>query len=271
MDFKARAKLNLSLNVVGKANGLHLIESVFLPINICDDVSIVPNDTDVITLRYSDRSDPYVNDTALKAARVIKGRYFTGGVDIKISKRIPERAGLGGSSADAAAVAKGMATLFDLDISPSVLLSIGSDVPAMFASVPCFVSGAGEKVVPIEGVKYPDLVILIPDGGVDTGVCFDRYDAIGGQNGNISEVIAALKAGRDFCPNNALTDAAISLLPEIGEGLKVLKEYFPCGMTGSGSAIFGLCYDGEFANKVDEIKKSVGDKFKIITLSSKEI
>lgn len=267
MYFKARAKLNLTLNVLGRRDGMHLLESVILPVDIYDDVEISVNDVDEIRLRYEGRDDLYDNDTALKAAELIKARYGTKGVDIFIRKRIPERAGLGGSSADAAAVARGMAELFGIEIDDKFLLSVGSDVPAMKADVPCILGGLGEKVSPIE-VRYPNVVVMLIDGGVDTGACYRKFDETGGETGDLRSVVEGLKEGRDFLPFNALTRAAISLNPAIGEGLRIMRRYFRCSMTGSGSAIFGTEYDDEaFGTKVDELKKAVGGKYEIISLS----
>ena len=247
---------------------MHLIESVILPIDLYDDVVVKKNGTDIINLRYTNRSGLYDNDTALKAARIIKDEYRTEGVDIEILKRIPERAGLGGSSADAAAVARCMASIFYLDVDPKILLKVGSDVPAMFIDKPCVVGGKGEDVTVINNVKYPNVVLLLIEGGVDTALCYARYDEIGGEGGEIKDVVDAIISGRNFTPHNALTDAAISLNNAIGEGLSILKEYFSCGMTGSGSAIFGIEYDdAEFARKLDLLKERVGERYEIITLS----
>ena len=266
----ARAKLTFTLDVLGKNNGMHLIDSVVMPIDLFDEVALKINGTDQNFIKYSNRESAYPFDTALRMADLIKTKYVTGGVDIVINKRIPERAGLGGSSADAAAVARGMEELFDIKVDSGDLLDIGSDVNAMYVDAPCILAGIGERVEVIDAIS-PNIVLLILDSGVDTGECYHTYDVIGGKSGNRQAVLDGLREGKNFFPYNALTESAISLNAEIKEAIKILGEYFDGSMTGSGSAVFGIEYDDLiFDKKVDGLKKSVGNKYKIMTFRKKE-
>ena len=97
----ANAKINLSLAVTGKApNGYHTIDTVILPITLSDTVCVALADT--VTVCYTD-GRVYPDDVAYKTAKAICKRFGLSGVSVRIDKRIPEGAGLGGSSADAAA------------------------------------------------------------------------------------------------------------------------------------------------------------------------
>lgn len=265
---KARAKLNVSLNITGKRDGLHTLDSVIVPIGIWDDVLLTPRDDSRVTVRYRGKEGVYANDTALAAAEAIVGFYGTKGADIEIVKRIPERAGLGGSSADAAAVARGMETLRNFGKTDGKLLSsLGSDVTAMYLDCPCRISGTGDEAVKLERVLIPSFAVMTAGRGVDTAECYRLYDETGGDGGDTDAVIDAMEKGRPFRPFNSLAKAAASIEPLVDCGLKALSDAgFAAGMTGSGSAVFGFDYDRRsFERKLGKLRRLADGRFEILT------
>lgn len=231
---EARAKINLCLNITGVSGGMHLIDTVIAPIGLCDTVTVKVSDT--IRVAYTD-GRRYQNDTALKAAKLICGAYGLKGADILIEKRIPEGAGMGGSSADAAGVARGIREVYGLpDIPASILIRIGSDVPAMYAGRPVRVRGSGEEVTPVEIKRYMGAVV-IPDYGISTAEAYATYDRIGGDKADIDGFLKG-----DSPAANALQRAALTIKPELEVLLKILKEagFSQAVMTGSGSGFIGF-------------------------------
>lgn len=245
---KARAKLNLCLKITGRAGNKHELDTLIVPVGLADTV-IMEKSADV-TIRYEGKEGLFDNDTVKKTVELLQSRYFDGGVGITIIKNIPEKAGVGGSSADAAAVARGLERLYGFTVAPELLAEIGSDVPAMYLDAPCRMRGTGKDTEPLlvpEGMKY---ALVIPERGVSTAECFRLYDIIGGENPDVEEIVARLKKKEYFAPKNALEKSATELAPEIGTAISALREAgFCAGMTGSGSGAFGYEYDAEAFDK----------------------
>lgn len=238
MRTRAYAKLNLCLSVGEICGGKHIIDSVFVPAPLFDE--IYAEKADELVVEYTD-GRVYERDTALLAARAVMNAYKAGGARIVIKKNIPEGAGLGGSSADAGAVARVLKELYSLpEIDENVLLSVGSDVPYFYRGGCARVRGTGEKITKIE---LPRLytVVVVPTGGVNTGECYRLYDEIGGENGDVDAFIASLRKGDKPRPFNGLARAAIALDEDSGRALKLIEDAgFTGGITGSGSAAFGM-------------------------------
>lgn len=259
MEISVFAKLNLCLAVTGKKNGMHSLDGIMTETFLSDRVFMEKTDSEC-SVEYTD-GRAYANDTAYKAALTIKEKYHTGGIRVLIEKSIPEGAGLGGSSVDAAAVCRGMNEFYELNgIDNNVMAAIGSDVPYCYYGGNKRVSGFGEVITDVDLPKLYQ-VILIPKGRVNTGECYALYDKIGGKNPDVEKFLKEIKNGLPNC-ENALFDAASTLNGEIGEGFKLLeKAGFCAGMTGSGSAVFGLERDKEeFFRKLNILKKYASEE-----------
>ena len=261
---KARAKINLCLDIKGKKDEMHLIDGVFVPIELCDDVVVEKNGLDRNRVFYED-GRTYDSDTALKTADLIKNFYQTESVDVFIKKRIPEKKGLGGSSADAGAVARCMEKLFALkEIDVNLLLKIGSDVPFAYVDESAKVSGLGEKIEIIDLPPF-HVVVCVPNSDVNTGECYAEYDRIGGKGTGADEFIEKVKEGIFLC-DNALYKSACSLNSDVLDGINELKKvgFSTVGMTGSGSALYAVEKDREsFENKVKNLEKAIEKKFTV--------
>jgi len=236
MFLEAHAKINLTLDVLGaRPDGYHDLRSVVVPVPLHDDVSLEVAD-DVRVEMPGDL--PQERNLAWKAAQAL--RRATGcatGARIRIGKRIPAGAGLGGGSADAAAVLNGLNELWGLNLPADRLCEIGatvgSDVPALVLGGPVLMEGRGERVAPLadsplKDFPLPDmsrLVLRTPPVFVSTPRVFAEFR----------------ESDRGLGPND-LQPAACRLHPEIATALAALRAEGCTGvmMSGSGSSVFGF-------------------------------
>jgi len=261
---KARAKINLCLNVTGKEGDKHALDTIIFPVGLSDEVVMEKSPSFLLT--YDGKVSPYDDDVVVRAVNLLKS-YFDGGIKVDIKKRIPEKAGIGGSSADAAAVVKGLETLYGFTVDGEVLERIGSDVPAMYFGSPCRMVGTGKTVLPVDAPETIRFVLVTGATGVSTKNCFDLYDKIGGERGDVEDVLKKLSSGEYFTPVNALERSAKTLSPEIGEVLTAVKKSgFYGGMTGSGSGVFGYEYsETAFSENLAKLKTMLSEKYRITT------
>ena len=254
--FLAPAKLNISLEVFGKRpDGYHNIRSVMVPVSLYDEVS-VEEAAEGIEVTVADRSIPSDDsNTCHKAARLFMERAGAPrGVRVSIRKRIPAEAGLGGGSSDAAATFKGLMALTGVAPTQEALLSmaadVGADVPFFMCGRPALVEGLGERVTPLSWAVPFCAVIVKPSFGLSTREGYERLRREPGDPpapGAVPAVRAwddlVARVGNDF--EAAWADAR----PEIGEIKEELRAAgaAAAGMTGSGSAVFGLFRDEEMA------------------------
>lgn len=256
VEIKAYAKVNLCLDITGIAdNGWHYLDTIVAPIPLHDIVTVTKREDDLIRVTY-DNGNAFPNDVAVKMAKTIKNTFGTHGVDINIKKKIPIASGIGGSSADAVAVAKGMKKVFSLgNIDNSILKSVGSDVPAMYKGGINRVRGFGEIV---ESVSLPNSLyvsLLIDDTTpLKTEEIYKLYDKTGGEHGVVDDFLVNLK------PFNSLEKAAISINPKI---IKLKDLLYSAGyefvvMTGSGSGVIGFTTDkDEYSVITKKVTKSL--------------
>ena len=244
---RAYAKLNLTLGVLYKrADGYHALDSIMQTVDLFDTVTVERARDIVVT--STGMLLPYDN-TVRRAAELY--RALTGrSVQIRVIKRIPAEAGLGGGSADAAATLNALQELYG-EVDEKTLLEIaakvGADVPFCLKGGTQRAEGIGEVLTPVRGMKL-HLVVAKPTEGVSTKKLFSLLKL----PRTMPETTAALKALSDgnldaLCPllYNALEEPAIELVPEIGRikrDLLALGAKAAC-MSGSGSAVFGVFAD----------------------------
>lgn len=253
MRIEAFAKINLTLEVFGtRADGYHALRSVVMPVALADVVEI-EEDLDLSC------DTGFADDLCLKAARVLRaavpadGR--SRGARIHVEKRIPVGGGLGGGSADAAAVLVALNDLWGLNLSRMELAElgaeVGSDVPALVLAqggVPVLMEGRGEKVAPLAAPAAP-LHLVLANPGVfcstpevfahcksrvtnDPSILYNMQAALA--SGDAAKVASALV--------NDMEGPAVALHPEIGATQEALRAAGVLGvlMSGSGSTVFGL-------------------------------
>lgn len=241
---KAYAKINLTLGVRCKrTDGYHELDMLMQTVSLHDSVTVAKASD--ITVTATGMLLPY-NNTMRKAAEYYSA--LTGhGAHIRVMKRIPAQAGLGGGSADAAAVLRALDRLYG-DVDPGTLkeiaLKVGADVPFCFRGGLCRAEGIGEVLTPIRGMQL-HFVIVKPAEGVSTKALFDALTLPRKMPDTLSAVRALSQGdldGLSSCIYNALEEPAIRLVPEIAALKERLEENgaVKACMTGSGSAVFGL-------------------------------
>jgi 4-diphosphocytidyl-2-C-methyl-D-erythritol kinase len=242
----ARAKINWSLDVTGaRDDGYHNLDSIMQSVEMCDLINVEPaNDIEIICPGVTGEN------IARKAALAFfEATGISGGCLIEIEKHIPIGAGLGGESADAAAVLKALDAIYGTDLKEDLLkiaLSVGSDVPFCIEGGLVRATGRGEIMRQLPYNNTYHIVILKPKDQLMTPDVFKLYGKIGGEHPNIDGAADALAKGDlnllSDTMGNALKKAAVALCPRIDAAIDLLKRngVKAVGMTGSGPAVFGV-------------------------------
>ena len=259
------AKMNFTLNVGDKIGDLHAIDSLVASVNVFDTVIVSDRLDDKINLAFdNDYGVDMQDNTVIKAINALRDDFGDFGVNVTVKKGIPFCGGMGGSSADAAGVIVALAALFDLDKRyidyNKVCKKVGSDVLYMLSGGFARIGGTGDKV---QKLSYDGdfCGVAIKAYGVNTKDVYKKFDEIGGTPTPSEKFYKQMKLG------NMLTDAAISLNPQIAANIEALKKtgYSP-NMTGSGSTVYAFCDD---ADEVAERLRSNGyDAFAFKTVQS---
>lgn len=240
----AYAKINLALHVrARRTDGYHEIETIFA---FCaDGDTITAEAADQLSLAitgpFADGLPVDDGNLVLRAARAMQAHFGVGhGARIGLDKRLPVAAGLGGGSADAAAVTRALNRLWMLDASDAALCDaigpLGADVAACVASRPALGKGVGDVLLPAPGdmpAAGTPILLVNPLKLCPTGPVYQGWD--GADRGSL----AIARAGW----RNDLTPGAVALVPEIGMTLYLLDEigtgHF-VRMSGSGATCFAL-------------------------------
>lgn len=258
----AFAKLNLTLDVLGKReDGYHDIKSVMQTISIRDDIEIDLDTGSGWSLKCSDPSIPAdESNLAWKAARAFFDavKKEPDGIEIRITKRIPTEAGLAGGSADAAAVLRALNRHYSYPFSILALAelgaSVGSDVPFCTVCGTAMVEGRGERLRKLPDMPDCVFVVCKPDFSVSTPELYRKIDEkeIPKRPDN-QAMEAALLAGdlgkiaENLC--NVFDPIVTEDHLELNYIKSIFNSYGSVGqlMTGSGSAVFAIVPDFEFA------------------------
>ena len=268
IELRAPAKLNLCLFVgPTREDGLHEIASIFEPLDLADELRVTETDGKEDEVVCAEVGGPNLVEKALEAMR--ERGWQSPPLRVEIEKRIPVAAGLGGGSADAAAVlrlARG-----ELGGIRAVAASVGADVPSQLQPRPCVVAGAGEVVEPIPPPAAHGVVLIPQTMGLTTADVYGEADRLG-QNRGEAELEGMRRKLRDAVIDGAtplsyrehlvndLQEAAISLRPEIERALTALSEAGAehAMVTGSGPTAFGLFADRAEA---DRAAASLAERF----------
>jgi 4-diphosphocytidyl-2-C-methyl-D-erythritol kinase len=243
----AHAKLNVFMRVLGaRDDGYHDIETVILPIDLADTVTIAPAETLAV-----DGLPGGTENLAHLAARALAARADVErpGAHVRIHKRIPVAAGMGGGSADAAATLRGLNELWACGLGDAelaeVAAAVGADVPGLLAGVAVFADGRGTHVTPVHAattwwvVKPFDLAVSTPDA-------YGWWDEDPATGPDAGVLIAALEAGNvDVLGPAVFNDLQRPVArrhPEVAEAVAMLLEAGALGavMTGSGPTVVAL-------------------------------
>ena len=251
---RAFAKANLSLNITGKNkdNGLHELDSVMLSLDAFDTVTVTERSDDKINVRFVN-ADIGEDNTAAKAARAVQSA-IGGGWDITVEKGIPIGAGLGGSSADGAAVLRALDVMYKLPARGvdmrNVALSVGSDVPFMLTGGLARVRGTGEDLFFIEN-KAELFIVGLMSGEVSTARAYAEFDRLHESgafcptdNDKLCELLLSGDPSAVELAGNALYAPACELAPQIQKNAELLKSHGAAvNLTGSGGMVLGYFTD----------------------------
>lgn len=277
---KAYAKLNLTLSVTGKAGGYHLLDSLVCSVDLYDLISLRPRGDGKISVAMHGMGTelmPEEENNAYRAAVLYKSAFGTGGADIEIYKNIPLGAGLGGSSADAAGVVRGMSKLYGAGSEKELkglCDSLGSDTGYMLTGGYAVISGRGDKVSPLEYGGSLDFLLLMPPEGVSTAECYRLYDSYPQDLPPSSSAAEALRSGDKRALgsllSNALFKPASALNGSITEAYSELAAFSPLGvnMTGSGSGVYALFENAAYCRWAQSRYRG---KFRSMTLKTVNI
>ena len=246
MRARAYAKVNLGLQVAGPGpDGFHPLRGLFQSVTWADEVVLEPADEDAITVGSggAPANEGNLAWRALAAVRSVVGEAEP--MRMSLTKEIPAGAGLGGGSADAAAVLGLAGRRYGLERETLLRLAgqLGADVPFGFVGGSALVTGKGETVEPVPAISGFALAIVVPPVELDTGRVYRAWDALGEPRGPVVAAAALPPALRDYAPlGNDLYPAAVSLAPTLDEWRGELRHRWdtPVAMTGSGSGLFGF-------------------------------
>lgn len=255
---KAYAKLNLTLCITGSAGSYHMLDSLVCTVDLYDLIVLKKRKDDKVIIEMHGQGTellPYEQNNAARAAESYISAFNTHGANIIVYKNIPVGAGMGGSSADAAGVLRGMSKLYGAG-SESQLKELadrlGSDTGYMLNGGYARLTGRGDKVEAIDSKLKLNFLMLKPPSGVSTAECYKLYDSMQSEVQTSENAIQALISGDRAAIgshlNNALYPPAATLYPHVKTAYEELKAFSPLGvnMTGSGSAVYALFENADF-------------------------
>ena len=262
MVIQAFAKINWSLDITGvREDGYHLMDMLMQPVSLADEITLETSGTlSITTGGYPPCRADETNLAWCAAAALKKATGYPGGVSIHVQKSIPIGAGMGGGSSDAAGVLYGLNRLWKTDLPSDELehigLTLGADVPFALRGGLSRTRGIGEILENFEYKYNYWLVVIQPCAGLSTARVFSLWKKEADVDRPDTETaLSALKTG-DFlrlCRSigNVLQPVACRLRPEIENACSSLLQEgaSAAGMTGSGSAVFGVFRNAAAAEK----------------------
>ena len=267
---RAFAKVNYALDILGlRVDGYHEIRTVMQSISLADEVEfrraaggfVLTLEPEAVEIGPSERNTAYL---AWKALQRLSGEELP--VEVTLHKRIPAGAGLGGGSADAAAVLVGLNEIFGLGLSVDELrevgVGIGADVPFCISGGTALGEGVGEKLTPLVAPPAHCLVVAKPPGSAETASIYRAYDGTKAESASTVEpVVSALRSGSvpdlALAVGNGLVSVTREFVPEMAalEQKVLASGAIGASMSGSGTAVFGIFADevaaGNAKGKID--------------------
>lgn len=246
------AKLNLFLHITGqRENGYHELQTIFQLIDLHDDIYFQVNQSDTITLSDANAVDVAIEKNLIyRAAIAIKpfAQLSHAGCEIRLDKRIPMGAGLGGGSSNAATTLLILNELWQCHLSQQQLIeigtSLGADVPIFIVGKNAWAEGIGEIITPIDDLPSQQFVIIKPDCFISTQSLFSQKSLT--RNTKPSK-FAAYQQNPSLFGNN-FERLARELYPPVDRAFQYLNQYGQAKLTGTGACVFL-----EFAHDVQTI------------------
>ena len=259
-EYPSGCKVNLVLNILGKrADGFHELETLMLPVNLCDTLQFEPLGQGGVAMTCSDPTLPTDsrNLVVRAATSFFAAAMIPEGVRIHLEKRIPMAAGLGGGSGNAATTLLGLNNLFGSPLSQEKLhqlaAALGSDIPFFLQKRPALAKGRGEIIEPLDpfaSLKGAALVLIHPGFGISTPWAYQQLarfpEALNGRAGRAAEAARLFATGdiASACKGlyNSLEAPALDKYPILELFQEFLRKRGAVGalMSGSGSTTFAI-------------------------------
>ena len=251
----APAKINLCLHVTGqRADGYHLIESLVAFADFGDKLTLTPAEADalIVTGPFAEAVPGLDENLVGRALALVRGYSLEPlpPLAIHLEKNLPVAAGIGGGSADAAALVRALWPEPIPQAFQKQLTALGADIPMCLQGKAALASGIGDEVEPVD---VPELAIVLVNPGVEVSTPAIFKTLKSKDNAPLAKLPEPLDRESLMkwlgAARNDLTQPAIALCPEIADCLKALRQRDPliAGMSGSGATCFALCHDDESA------------------------
>ncbi|HVF28257.1 MAG TPA: 4-(cytidine 5'-diphospho)-2-C-methyl-D-erythritol kinase [Pyrinomonadaceae bacterium] len=271
----AFAKINLDLRILGRrpSDNFHEIRTVVQTITLRDQLTFQKIDDGRIELTCSDPGIPSdERNLVYCAALSLRHRYgVQEGALVRLEKRIPAQAGLGGGSSDAAVALLGLSRLWKLKISRDDLVNIGAelgtDVPFFFTGGTALGTGLGTNIYPLNDAPHRNLLVIMPGVKVSTADAYTALDAPTLTKADSAAILPVSYADTQISDSlydvmrNDFEPVIYKLYPEIERTRRALAEAGARKvlLAGSGASVFGVFDDDESCERARGILKNEGD------------
>ncbi|MGX4598165.1 4-(cytidine 5'-diphospho)-2-C-methyl-D-erythritol kinase [Faecalimicrobium sp. JNUCC 81] len=286
IELKSRAKINLSIDVLGKReDGYHLVEMIMQTIDLYDIIKIKELCTDDIIIKSNSKDVPLDNNNIVyKAIKLLQDKFnINKGIEIFIQKNIPIAAGMAGGSSNAAAVLVGLNKIWNLNLEENDLqeigFSLGADVPYCISGRTALAYGVGEKLTYIKGLPHNvSILVCKPNLFVSTKEVYEGLDLnnIQDRPNNKNLINYLEKEDIESVAKhmvNVLESVTGKRHKEIEEIEKIMMDNNALGsmMSGSGPTVFGLFKSEEEALKGKEILLEKYEQVYVVNSSEKGV
>ena len=286
IDLKSRAKVNLSIDVLGKReDGYHLVEMIMQTIDLYDKLKITEIEENSILIKSNSLDIPLNEDNIMyKAVNLLKNQFnIEKGIEISIEKNIPVAAGMAGGSSNAAAVLVGLNKLWNLGLSKNELkdigLKLGADVPFCITGGSALAEGIGEELTNIKGLPEDlNIVVCKPNIFVSTKEVYQslNMDKVKRRPKNKELIDALQKEDVKFISENmvnVLEEVTSLKYSEIGqiEDIMIKNKALGSMMSGSGPTVFGLFDNKDCAIKAKEDLQAKYNQVYLVKSSNKGV
>ena len=266
MHLYSPAKLNLNLEVKTEVrDGLHTLESLFIPIDLCDEIEINESGNNVDEITFTPEIELTGKSTIEKSLDLLREENnFSKHFLINVTKNIPTESGLGGGSSNAGTILNYLSSEYNLNLPSNDLIAkyIGSDVPFFILGKPAIVGGLGEIVEENNDIGDLDILLAVPHENISTSLAYKKFDELGQKNDYEKIKINNLELF------NNMWNPAVGIEPTIAEHKKHLEEVLENKffMSGTGSTLFCLGEKNDLVNRLEGIDKT---RFRLLTITKK--
>lgn len=276
---KARAKINLGLDVIGRReNGYHDVRMVMQTVGLYDRIIMTRIPEEEIRIKTNIGFLPVnENNLVYKAIMLMKNKYkLDGGIEVDLNKFIPVAAGMAGGSSDAACALFGMNRLFERNVPMRELMKlgveIGADVPYCLMRGTALAEGIGEKLTRLPDMPFCHILIAKPPVNVSTKLVYEKLDNTDVKlHPDIDGIIEAIKL-KDVAlvasrMGNVLESVTVPLYPVIDSIKKDMIEHGAINamMSGSGPTVFGIFPDEQSMTACQQFLRQKGEARQVYT------